>query len=236
VTVESSYAIFSPIDGMQSVKNYDKYKGLGTQIALELSFYFKGFSLSFQPTYQHAVFAYSKNYLWGSEEDGADRLEMTYNHKHKVDHLLFPILLKYEITGNKLRPYIQGGFYEGVLVSANKDVTITGTDYASGGINEFKKEPIAIDATDLFARYHWGLIGGAGVYYNQGNVRLNLDIQYRHGMSSIISNENRYDNDMLIGAGDVMDDLSLQNISISVGCLFPMKFLGTGFKSLDRKK
>jgi len=235
VTVESEYAIFSQIDGVQSKKKYDRFKGLGSQIALELSFYFKSFSISFQPTYQHSLFSYSKDYFWGSTE-GGNSLEMTYDHKHRVDHLLFPLVAKYEIAGNKLRPYLQAGFYQGVLLSANKDITITGIDHASGGDNKFEKEPIGIDATDLFAKYHWGLLGGAGVYYNQGNVRLNLDIQYRHGMTSIISNENRYDNDMLVGAGDVMDDLTLQNLSISVGLLFPMRFLGTGFKSLDRKK
>ncbi|RAW01321.1 porin family protein [Pseudochryseolinea flava] len=236
VTIENRYAIFSPIDGFETPKKYDRYKGLGTQIALELSFSFKGFSISFQPTYQHALFSYSKEYFWGGTEEGALSLEMTYDHKHKVDHLLFPLLVKYEVAGNKLRPYLQAGFYQGLRVSANKDITIRGVDHASGGDNEFEKESIAIDATNLFAKNHWGLIGGAGVYYNQGNVRLNLDIQYRHGMSSIISNKNRYENDMLVGAGEVMDDLSLQSVSVSLGCLFPMRFLGTGFKSSDRKK
>src|SRR5687767_7814924 len=57
VTVESAYDVISPIDGSLAAKDYNKYKGFGKQIALELSFYFKGFSLSFQPTYQHALFS-----------------------------------------------------------------------------------------------------------------------------------------------------------------------------------
>jgi hypothetical protein len=237
VTVESTYDVYSPIDGNLTAKKYDKYKGFGKQIALEVSFYMKGFSFSFQPTYQHALFSYSRDHLWGSGAEGGDGLVMTYDHRHKIDHLLFPFLLKYEFTGHKLRPYIQAGFYEGVLISANKDVEISITETnADGSINQYKREPISINADELFAKYHWGIIGGAGIYYNQGNVRLNLDVQYRHGMSTVVSNKNRYANNMLVSAGDVMDDLSLQNISVSVGCLFPMKFLGTGFKSLDRKK
>src|SRR5688572_6175365 len=53
VTLESTYDIYSPVDGFRNKNKYDRFKGLGTQIAIELSFYFKSFSLSFQPTYQH---------------------------------------------------------------------------------------------------------------------------------------------------------------------------------------
>jgi outer membrane protein W len=240
VPVEATYDIYSPIDGVeQSPKKYDSYKGISGQIGLEVSFYFKSFSISFQPTYQQSKFSYSKDYTWGAQpaegEQPGDLLEMTYQHDHKVDHLLLPLLVKYELTGNKLRPYVEAGLYQGILLNADKSVTISGTDYASGGINEFEKEPIEVGATDLFAKYHWGLVGGAGVYYNLGNVRLNLDIQYRHALSTITSNENRYSNEMLVSAGDVMDDLRLNTISFSIGCLFPMRFLESGFKSLDRK-
>ena len=235
VDVQSTYAIFSPIGNVeQSEKKYDRYKGLGSQIAMEVSFYFKSISISFQPTYQHIQFSYTKNYAWG-DAGTINRLEMKYDNQQKVDHILLPLVMKYEFNGNKLRPYLQAGLYQAILISGRKNVTIIGTDYASGGKNEFEREPIAVDATDLFAKYHWGLIGGAGMYYNLGNVRFNLDLQYKYGLSNITSTKNRYDNDMLVGAGDVMDDLNLNNISVSVGCLFPLRFLGSGFKSLDRK-
>jgi outer membrane protein W len=235
VPVESSYEIYSPVDGVeQSPKEYESYKELGSQVGLEVSFYFKHFSLSFQPTYQHIQFSYTKDYLWTGSTEG-QMLMMTFDNNQKVDHLLLPFIAKYEFGGNKLRPYVQAGVYQAILLNASKSITITGVDQASGGTNEFEKEPIDVGATDLFANYHWGLVGGAGLYYNLGNVRLNLDIQYKHSLSNITSSENRYDNDMLVGAGDIMDDLKLNTIAVSIGCLFPMRFLGSGFKSLDRK-
>jgi hypothetical protein len=108
-------------------------------------------------------------------------------------------------------------------------------DVAAGGANAFKDEPIMVGAKDLFAKNHWGLVAGAGAYYNLGNVRVNLDIQYKYGMSNITSVKNRYSNDRLSGVGDAMDDLTLDNLSFSIGCLFPLRFLENGFKSLDRK-
>lgn len=233
VPVEAPYEVFSPVDGVeQSPKQYDDYKELGAQIGLEVCFYFKHFSLSFQPTYQSVQFSYTKDYLWTGNE--VETLQMTYNHEHKVDHLILPIIARYEFSGNKLRPYVQAGVYQGILLNASKSITISGIDMASGGVNEFEKEPIEVGAKDLFAKYHWGLTGGAGVYYNLGNVRLNFDVQYRYALSTITSNENRYSNDMLVASGDVMDDLKLNTISFSLGCLFPMRFLGSGFKSFDK--
>jgi hypothetical protein len=122
------------------------------------------------------------------------------------------------------------------LLDAGKEVTMKGVDNAAGGENEFRDESINIGAKDLFAKTHWGLLGGLGLNYNLGNnVRLNLDVMYRYGMSNIVSTKNRYGSDRLSGVGDVMDDLSLDNLAVSVGCLFPLRFLSSGFKTLDMK-
>jgi hypothetical protein len=233
-TVIKSYTAISRGESDPDIrKQYDGFKQLGSQIGIEVSFYISGFSLSFQPTYQHSVFSYTNEYTWTGTE--TNNLSLTYDQEHKVDHLQLPFLIKYEITGNKFRPYLQIGGYSAILLNAVKSVTITGTDNASGGVNEFVQGPITVGADDLFAKSHWGLIAGAGAYYNLGNVRLNLDIMYKYGMSNITSSENRYSNDRLAGVGDAMDDMTLDNISFSIGCLFPMRYLENGFKSLDRK-
>jgi len=235
-SVQKSYEIISPTNYVPSTKKYESFKQVGSQYALEVSFYFKGVSISVQPTYQASKFLYSNTYNWvTTTEDATYRLDLSYEQDQKLEHLLLPVLVKYEFTGNKLRPYFQAGLYQAILLNATKTVSITGVDQGSGGINEIKNEPIIVGAKDLFAKYYWGLIGGAGVNYNLGNVRLNLDIQYRYGMSNITSVENRYSNEQLSGVGDAMDDLHMDNLAIAVGCLFPMRFLQSGFKSMDRK-
>jgi hypothetical protein len=237
VNVETTFSVVSPANYTLtgSGKKYDKFKHIGSQIGFEITFYLKGFSFSLQPTYQHTRFVYFNEYSWTSSSNANDRLELMYEQEQNLGHLQLPFIIKYELTGNKIRPYVQIGAYTAHLLSANKSIILSGVDYASGGENEFKDEPIIVGAKDLFARNHWGLIGGLGVYYNVGNVRLNLDVQYKYGMSNISSTKNRYSNDRLAGVGDAMDDLTLDNLAISVGCLFPLRFLENGFKSLDRK-
>ena len=70
-------------------------------------------------------------------------------------------------------------------------------------------------------------------YNFKNHVRLNLDVMYKLGMSNISSTENRYGSDRLAGVGDAMDDMKLDNLSVSLGCLFPLRFLQSSLQTLD---
>jgi outer membrane protein W len=233
--VGKTYTVISSTDDNPDVSNkkYQHFNKWGTQVALEITFTFKQLSLSLQPTYRHSRFVYTNEYQW-IDQDPANNLVLRYEQEQKVDHVEIPLLAKYELSHGKLRPYLQMGGYAAFLVNANKSIKVSGTDYASGGVNEFENPPIIVGAKDLFAKNHWGMIGGAGLNYHLGNVRLNLDIMYKYCMTNITSTKNRYSNDRITGAGDAMDDLALNNMAFSLGCLFPMRFLESGFKSFDK--
>ena len=242
VTVDKSYSVIAPTNYEASVikKKYEKFNLIGSQATIEVSFYFKRFLLSFQPTYQYTRFEYSNSFVWSSTNAETavetNRVELNYNQEQKLDHLMLPLIIKYDIYGDRLRPYVQIGAYTSILLNATKVLTTSGIDNASGGQNEFKDEPINVGAKDLFAKNYWGLLGGVGLNYNLGNnVRLNLDVQYKYGMSNISSTKNRYGSDRLSGVGDAMDDLTMDNVSITIGCLFPMRFLSSGFQTLEKK-
>ena len=231
-----SYSVISSVDNTSPTrvkKDYENFSKLGTQIGLEITFSYKQVSISLQPTYRHARFVYSNEFEW-TDADPNHHLVLTYEQEQKVDHIEIPLLVKLEMGSGKLKPYVQLGGYSAILVNANKSVKISGVNYASGGENKFEDPAIIVGAKDLFAKNHWGLIAGAGVNYNLGNVRFNLDIMYKYGMSNITSTKNRYSNDRLSGVGDALDDLKLNNLAFSLGCLFPLRFLGTGFKSIDK--
>ncbi|HEX5172050.1 MAG TPA: outer membrane beta-barrel protein [Cyclobacteriaceae bacterium] len=235
--VTTHYSALSPTNYDPSLTNkeYQEFNEIGSQVALEVTFYFKQLSLSFQPTYRQSKFIYTTHYEWTDTENAANALTLDYEQVQKTEHMLLPLLVKFDLTKTKLRPYLQAGGFIAFLINADKSVTTSGIDYASGGENEFSTEPIIVGAKDLFASTYYGMIAGAGVNYHQGNVRLNLDISYQYGLTNIASPEGRYSNDRLNGVGDVMDDLTMDNIVISIGCLFPLRFLGSGFKSLDKK-
>ncbi|NBP70808.1 MAG: PorT family protein [Cytophagia bacterium] len=233
--VQETYTVIvPPPNAIVDDKAYEKFNLMGSQVALEVTFYTRGFSISVQPTYFHSRFEYANRYEWLDGENPTNRLTLNYQQEQQADYAEIPLLVKYDIAGSVLRPYVQAGVYYAMLVNANKSVTVNGVDYASGGLNEFENDPILVGAKDLFAKNYWGVTAGAGVNYNLGNVRLTLEGNYRIGMSLANSTENRYKNDRLAGVGDALDDIKLNNIVISFGCLFPMRYLASGFKTLDR--
>lgn len=229
------YSILSPTNYPIGTTNkvYDSFNKVGSQASIEVTFYYKGFSFSTQPTYLHSRFTYSNQLTWDNPENAKEQLILNYDNEQKLDYADLPFIIKYDITHNRLRPYVQAGIFYSILINATKSVTVSGQDYASGGTNQFTNEPIIVGAKDLFTNY-WGLMAGGGANYNLGNVRLVLDISYRKGMSNIANTKNRYNNDRLSGIGDVQDDTKLNNIVISAGCLFPMRFLSNSFKALDK--
>jgi hypothetical protein len=237
VAVETPYSVVSPTDYNVAdvAKQYERFKSAGIQVTFEATFYLKGFSITAQPTYRMNRFAYENDFEWSDAEKPENRLELNYRQEQNVAYLDWPLLAKYEFPSASFKPYLQLGIYSSMLLDATKRVDVSGVDHASGGTNNFQNEPIIIGATDLFARYHWGFTGGAGLYYPIGNIRLNLDLMYRYGMSNIASTEHRYGSDRLSGVGDSLDDMNLRSLSLSVGCLFPLRFLGSGFKSMTDK-
>lgn len=231
---QARYSVMMPTyDGAVTDKKYDRFNKLGGQATLELTFYFKGISISAQPTYRTSKFSYSNEYNWtGGASATANTLNLKFDQVQQLDYFDLPLLLKYEFTQNKLRPFIQAGIYYSILVNATKGVTVSGTDNASGGTTSYKNEPVVVGAKDLFTN-NWGAIAGGGLNYNLGNVRVVLDVSYHLGMSNIANVNNRYSNDRLSGIGDAQDDLKTNHLLVSVGCLFPLRFLSNSFKSLD---
>ena len=231
---QAQYAVIVPnnYDVAQTNKKYQSFNKIGAQATLEVTFYYKGFSISAQPTYRTSRFTYANEYTWTNPGTAGQRLNLKFDQEQQLDYADLPLLLKYEFTQNKLRPFVQAGVYYSILVNATKGVTVSGTDNASGGTNTFKNEPVVVGAKDLFTN-NWGAIAGGGLNYNLGNVRLVLDISYHIGMSNIANVKDRFANDRLSGIGDAQDDLKTNHLLFSVGCLFPLRFLSNNFKSLD---
>src|SRR5687768_13170338 len=109
VVVDKSYSVISPTNysSSQTKKTYDNYSTVGSQATVEVTFYFKGFSFSLQPTYRHSSFVYTTESEWFEYEE--PMLELTYDQEQQIDYAEIPLLVKYDITNTKLRPYVQVG-------------------------------------------------------------------------------------------------------------------------------
>jgi hypothetical protein len=233
--VKNSFQVVQPTNYLPQEKKYDSYSVFGSQAGLEITFYIKGFSVSLQPTYSRVGYAHQSAFNWFDPNSATNSVTLTYAQQHRLEYLEWPLLVKYDLTRSKLRPFVQGGVYFARLINANTSLQISGVDLASGGINKFEDETLLVGSKDIFAKNVWGISAGVGVHYHLGNVRLVLDANYRIGMSLANKTENRYQNDRLAGIGEVPDNFILTNIVLSAGCVFPMRYISSGLKALDRK-
>jgi hypothetical protein len=75
-------------------------------------------------------------------------------------------------------------------------------------------------------------MAGYRMDYNFGNVRLSVRCFVLERYEQYFKYGNRFGNDRLAGIGDAQDDLDLNNIVISAGVLFPMRYLEQQFQNL----
>lgn len=215
-------------------KKYTNFHDLGSQATVEITFQFKNLSISSQPTYSHNVISYANQFEWVNTQAPSQSLTQNYAQTQSLDYVTLPLMVKYDVVGNRLKGFVHAGIYYSFLTNALKTVTVSGVDLASGGTNSVSSEPLIVGTKNLFTNY-WGLLGGVGGSYQMGNVRLTLDVTYMRGMANITNVKNRFSNDHLAGIGDAQDDIKMNNVIISAGVLFPMRFLSSSFKSLDQK-
>lgn len=226
-TPTERYAVFTstlPDDALAFEKTYDGYGQASSQIGLVSTFNFKKyFSISFQPAYKTLHFGYQNQYNWAGQANNS--VQLTQQHRVAMSYVDLPLLMRFDVFRTRFRPYLQGGLFYSRLAKADKFTTINSYDQASGAVNPIENTSPVIGAKRLFINSQWGWIGGVGVSYDVGNVRLGLDAAYKQGLNNITNAPNRYTDDRLTSTGDVMDDLKLNNVEISFSCVFPMKFL-----------
>lgn len=233
---ETPYAVFSPInysaEGLE--KQYNSYNKVGMQAGIEVTFYHKGFSFSLQPNFRRLRFEYLNNYRWVNTEIADQELTLNYTQEVSLDYIDIPFYLKYDILRYaKVRPFVEVGAYYGMLAGAEKSVVVKGQDKASGGTNEFDGESMNVGADELFIKSSAGVLGGVGINYDLWKIRVSLDVVYRYGLHNVSDAKNRYANNSLSGIGDTMDDLSLNNISVNMGFLFPLRFISKNFNAVE---
>ncbi len=214
-------------------KTYTSFKKPGVQAGLVFMFYTKGFTIGLKPGIHTYEVEHITNANWNDSNNTGNTLEINYNHTTNFNYLEFPLTIQYDLLKGKIRPYVGFGGYYGLLLNANRTIERSGTDAASGSSGSFVNQPKTIGVTNLFIKSALGLNGFVGVSYDPGNIRITMDIGYKFGLNNIASTENRYLNNELSAIGEATDDLTLQNIYLNFGFVFPLKFISKNFDAIN---
>ncbi|MEQ9402736.1 MAG: hypothetical protein RIM99_04045 [Cyclobacteriaceae bacterium] len=221
---------FSPINYSADTlrKSYDDFALPGAHMGLEMNFYHRGFSASFQPAFKRSRYAYTSEFGWEGEQPNS-RFETNYRIEQRLDLIELPLMIKGDIIQKgKIRPFVMfGGFYS-LVTSAQKDIRIAQTDYSSGTALQSDLGIITIGVKEAFNNFY-GIAGGAGVNLDYWNIRTVFEVAYKKSLSSatkanVLQNE-------LASLGEVNDELRLRDISVSLSFVFPFRFIDQQFKA-----
>ncbi len=220
---------FSPINYNADTlnKTYENYNIAGGQFGIEMNFYHRGFSVSFQPTIKRTRYRYSSALNWDGESISS-LFELTYTVDQKLDQLELPLVLKYDlIQQGKVRPFLMGGGYYAMILSAQKEVSISQVDYSSGTPLPSEVGITTLGVTDAFRNFY-GWTAGGGVNLDYWNIRTVIEIGYKHGFTAATATNVRQNE--LASLGEVNDELFLRDINFSVSFVFPFRYIDKTFQ------
>ncbi len=234
-TPSTAYYGYEPLNYEVRVigKTYTGLKKAGAQAGLVFMFYTKGFTIGLKPGIHTYEIEHVTDVNWNDSNNPSYTLVINYNHITNFNYLELPLTVQYDLLKGKIRPYVGFGGYYGLLLNANRTVQRSGTDAASGSSGSFTNQATTIGVSNLFIKSALGLNGFVGVSFDPGNIRITMDVGYKFGLNNITSTENRYLNNDLSAIGEATDDLSLQNLYLNLGFVFPLKFISKSFDAIN---
>jgi len=207
-------------------KEYFPLKKSGIHFGIEASYnFFNNFTVTIQPAFMRNRYEYTNQYSWTNATNINEQLDITYTHTQQLEYIEIPLMFRYEIFQEfRVKPFVQGGFYVGFLLDAQKEISVSGNDLAAGS-NAFANASTTVQVKDLYNNNNAGVMFGGGLNCDFGNFRLALECNYKTGLSQVVNPAERYSNPQLVGIADALDDKRLNNLEFSLGFLFPLKYL-----------
>lgn len=221
---------FSPIDYSADSLNkvYDDFTLPGGHMGLEMNFYHRGFSASFQPAYKRSRYTYSSSIEWQGENT-ISRFETRYRIEQRLDLIELPLMIKYDvIQSGKIRPFVMAGGFHSIVISAQKEVSVTQIDYSSGNPLRSSGGTTTLGVKDSFQSFS-GISGGVGVNLDYWNIRTVLELSYKRGLTPVT--KSNVPQDDFASLGEVDDGIHIRDFNISLSLVFPFRFIDQQFKA-----
>lgn len=223
---DDQFSVFSytiePEHTLAEKEYYKSSENTGFQVTFIAKYtLFNNLSVSLQPTFASYKYGYESNYAWMDFENNNNSLFLFFRHEQTLNYLEAPLLLRYDILDAPIRPFVHGGAFYGRLLNALKEVDVTGQDNASGATEEFNGATSTLGMDDQYVKSQYGIIAGGGISISLGPANFELGVDYKVGLNNIVDENNRFtDNTLISGSYDILDNMTLRNLSFSMGVIF----------------
>ena len=136
-----------------------------------------------------------------------------------------PIMMKYGVTKNKMRPFIYGGVSMYYLLGSNLNVTRFNIDPSDVETPQRSVTGPAIKLVEAGIRekYHYSVLAGTGFKYKIGTDYLMFDFRYYLGINNLRNDKATLNasNELVYRYGHVDNDFTIDGAAISIGYIRP---------------
>ena len=138
--VLQKFNVLSPIDNSITSSGMKTYNSLVQNIGYQYAFtaLYKlnnTLDIRLEPNFTTYVYKYHTDYSWESNGTNTERIDMSIKHNQSLKYIEIPVTLRYLYGTGKVRPFIQGGFFYGFLLSAIKSANREETYTNSSGVS-----------------------------------------------------------------------------------------------------
>jgi hypothetical protein len=151
------------------------------------------------------------NFAYNNLQYGFAQIENEETHQR----LDFPITFTFNFPGNRWTPFLRLGASYGLIISASGD-------YKRSHINtgSLVFDPLEIRGVDISnqrSTNSLNAIVGSGVKYRIPRGFLIFDLRYNYGLSDLVNNENRWDQETVFSYYHTDSDFQLDYFTFSIG-------------------
>jgi hypothetical protein len=215
------YSIFNSSNNSNLEKDYELFfKNIGFQTGFIINYKLNNIiTISLEPVNIDYTYKYKNTYQW----TGHTNLLFESDFTHRLSFFEIPLIVGFHTTFKKWQPYYLAGVYYGFLKNANTDISVNESSTSLSGSNQVMNYSTNVNSTNQYTSNQFGALGGIGISYAAGGLKINLDARVRLLFTNLNTDESRFQNNMIVsGAYDVPDKFKLTNLSVNLGITVPL--------------
>ncbi len=220
------FSVLQPIqtiDETSDEKDYAAfYRNLGYQYGfIGMVQIGKALSISLEPTFSNYTLKYEAASTWTDASNPSNRIVINTNYADKLRYFEIPLVLRYQLGSQQIRPYLAAGFSYGMLTGASGNVESSTVQYINNIEIPVENSSYEGDIANNFINTRLVTFPGAGIMTEFSFATLFIEADYYFTLHNVTDESSRYSNQQAVGGYyNVPDNLKPDNLVINLGILF----------------
>lgn len=220
------FSVLQPLQGIDATSGEKDYAALYRNLGYQYGFIgmmqiSKALSISLEPTFSNYTLKYESASTWMDATNPADRITINTNYTDKLRYFEIPLVVRYQLGSQQIRPYLAAGFFYGMLTGGAGNVKSATVQYINDVEVPVENNSYEGDIANNFINTRLAAFPGAGIMVEFSFASLFVEADYFFTLHNVTDESSRYSNQQSVGGYyNVPDNLRPDNLVINLGILF----------------